>query len=73
MSAQSYFHTDSMIVRYWLASNPSRYQMFVANRISEVQHLTKNGTWRHVAGTENPADALSRGVSPADLQQNSLW
>ena len=42
--AQSYFHTDSMIVRYWLSSNPSRYQMFVANRISEVQHLTKNGT-----------------------------
>ncbi|XP_062700059.1 uncharacterized protein LOC134284795 [Aedes albopictus] len=73
VSAQSYFHTDSMIVRYWLSSNPSRYQMFVANRISEVQHLTKNGTWRHVAGVENPADALSRGIPPADLQQNSLW
>ncbi|XP_062713843.1 uncharacterized protein LOC134290680 [Aedes albopictus] len=73
VSTQSYFHTDSMIVRYWLSSNPSRYQMFVANRISEVQHLTKNGTWRHVAGNDNPADGLSRGVSPADLQQNSLW
>ncbi|XP_062711704.1 uncharacterized protein LOC134289611 [Aedes albopictus] len=65
---QSYFHTDSMIVRYWLSSNPSRYQMFVVNRISEVQHLTKNGTWRHIAGIDNPADGLSRGVSPADLQ-----
>ncbi|XP_062704300.1 uncharacterized protein LOC134286664 [Aedes albopictus] len=73
VSTQSYFHTDSMIVRYWLSSNPSRYQMFVANRISEVQHLTKCGTWRHVAGNDNPADGLSRGVSPADLQQNSLW
>ncbi|XP_062538869.1 uncharacterized protein LOC134207163 [Armigeres subalbatus] len=73
VSAQSYFHTDSMIVRYWILSNPSRYQMFVANRISEVQHLTKNGTWRHVAGTENPADALSRGITPGDLQNNSLW
>ncbi|XP_062558241.1 uncharacterized protein LOC134223121 [Armigeres subalbatus] len=73
VSSQSYFHTDSMIVRYWISSNPSRYQMFVANRISEVQHLTKNGTWRHVAGTENPADALSRGITPGDLQNNSLW
>ncbi|XP_062538835.1 uncharacterized protein LOC134207132 [Armigeres subalbatus] len=62
-----------MIVRYWLSSVPSRYQMFVANRISEVQHLTRAGTWRHVAGTENPADALSRGIPPVDLVQNSLW
>ncbi|XP_053691129.1 uncharacterized protein LOC128739658 [Sabethes cyaneus] len=73
VSAQAYFHTDSMIVRYWLSSNPSRYQMFVANRISEVQHLTKNGTWRHIAGTDNPADFLSRGVSPSDLVHSSLW
>ncbi|XP_062703548.1 uncharacterized protein LOC134286002 [Aedes albopictus] len=73
ISTQSYFHTDSMIVRYWLSSQPSRYQMFVANRISEVQHLTRTGTWRHVAGTENPADALSRGIPAAELKQDSLW
>ncbi|XP_065081188.1 uncharacterized protein LOC135703793 [Ochlerotatus camptorhynchus] len=73
VSTQPYFHTDSTIVRYWLSSTPSRYQMFVANRISEVQHLTRSGTWRHVAETENPADALSRGISPVDLQANALW
>ncbi|XP_062557399.1 uncharacterized protein LOC134222271 [Armigeres subalbatus] len=73
VSAQSFFHTDYMIVRYWISSNPSRSQMFVANRISEVQHLTKNGTWSHVAGTENPANAFSRGITPGDLQNNSQW
>ncbi|XP_062716443.1 uncharacterized protein LOC134291954 [Aedes albopictus] len=39
----AYFWTDSMIVKCWLASLPSRWQIFVANRVSEIQHLTKDG------------------------------
>lgn len=44
-------------------ANPSRYQMFMENRISKVHRLTKNETWRHDEGIENQADGLSRGVS----------
>ncbi|XP_058827620.1 uncharacterized protein LOC131687546 [Topomyia yanbarensis] len=69
----AYFWTDSMIVKHWLASQPSRWQAFVANRVSEIQHLTKDGTWNHVPGIENPADLISRGMSPAQLQYQSLW
>ncbi|XP_055604125.1 uncharacterized protein LOC129752361 [Uranotaenia lowii] len=70
---ETYFWTDSMIVRHWLASPPSRWQMFVANRVSEIQHITKNGKWNHVAGIENPADLISRGASPEQLIKQSLW
>ncbi|XP_062701379.1 uncharacterized protein LOC134285171 [Aedes albopictus] len=69
----AYFWTDSMIVKCWLASLPSRWQIFVANRVSEIQHLTKDGVWNHVPGTENPADLISRGMSPAHLQYQTLW
>ncbi|XP_053692086.1 uncharacterized protein LOC128740561 [Sabethes cyaneus] len=73
INAQAHFWTDSMIVKCWLASPPSRWKEFVANRVSEIQHITKEGTWNHVAGVENPADIISRGMSPAQLQYQSVW
>lgn len=69
----AFFWTDSTIVNHWLGSPPSRWQVFVANRVSEIQHLTQGGTWSHVAGIENPADLISRGMSPAQLQYERRW
>ncbi|XP_062713379.1 uncharacterized protein LOC134290294 [Aedes albopictus] len=71
--AKAYFWTDSMIVKCWLSSLPSRWQIFVANRVSEIQHITKSGIWNHVAGAENPADIVSRGMTPAQLAYQTLW
>ncbi|XP_055589123.1 uncharacterized protein LOC129741423 [Uranotaenia lowii] len=68
-----YLWTDSMIVKHWLASHPSRWQVYVANRVSEIQHITKMAKWNHVAGIENPADLISRGASPKQLRDQSLW
>ncbi|XP_065073868.1 uncharacterized protein LOC135697936 [Ochlerotatus camptorhynchus] len=69
----AHFWTDSTIVMYWLSSLPSRWQMFVANRVSEIQHITKGSSWKHVAGADNPADIISRGMIPAQLQYEKLW
>ncbi|XP_053699198.1 uncharacterized protein LOC128746181 [Sabethes cyaneus] len=71
--SSQHFWTDSMIVRYWLASIPSRWQTFVANRVSEIQHATKDGRWCHVPGTDNPADIISRGTSAEQLIHNTVW
>ncbi|XP_062541377.1 uncharacterized protein LOC134209407 [Armigeres subalbatus] len=70
---QPFFWTDSTIVKYWLASPPSRWQIFVANRVSEIQHITSSGVWNHVAGANNPADIISRGMTPAQLKYETLW
>ncbi|XP_055589230.1 uncharacterized protein LOC129741514 [Uranotaenia lowii] len=45
----------------------------IANRVSEIQHITRDGIWNHVPGIENPADIISRGLTPAQLAQSSLW
>ena len=29
--------------------------------------------WRHVVGTENPADCASRGLYPSELVDHHLW
>ncbi|XP_055522891.1 uncharacterized protein LOC129717074 [Wyeomyia smithii] len=68
-----FFWTDSKIVQCWLASSPSRWLVFVGNRVSEIQHITKEGCWNHVPRTENPADIISRGMTPAQLQYQSIW
>ena len=32
-----------------------------------------NGLWRHCPGKENPADIPSRGASPQELDESTLW
>ncbi|XP_050293693.1 uncharacterized protein LOC126734196 [Anthonomus grandis grandis] len=70
---QKYFWTDSRIVLAWIRDTPGRWKTFVANRVSEIQSLTKDGSWAHVKSLENPADLLSRGSSSKLLINNELW
>lgn len=58
---------------YWLSSNPSRWKTFVANRVAEIQRITAKGIWAHVPGHENPADVISRGTPPDDLNSFTTW
>ncbi|XP_062541892.1 uncharacterized protein LOC134209885 [Armigeres subalbatus] len=68
ISAPAFFWTLSTSI----SSHPSRWQVFVSNRVSEIQHATKGGVWNHVPGIENPADIISRGATPAQLQFDSV-
>jgi len=47
--------------------------VFVANRVDEIQRLTKVERWRHIASPDNPADTLSRGINPYDLIDAKRW
>ncbi|XP_011871460.1 PREDICTED: uncharacterized protein LOC105564005, partial [Vollenhovia emeryi] len=44
-----------------------------ANRIREIQDITKDFEWRHVRSEHNPADALSRGQLPREFLKNDSW
>uniref|UniRef100_A0A182IEY1 Uncharacterized protein n=1 Tax=Anopheles arabiensis TaxID=7173 RepID=A0A182IEY1_ANOAR len=62
------FWSDSTIVLHWLSATPSRWKTFIANRVSEIQHITHGKEWRHVPGTDNPADIISRGMDADQLE-----
>lgn len=62
-----------MIVLAWIAKEPSRWQTFVSNRVSEIQSSLLYNHWGHVSGKENPADLVSRGVSCDKLKGSDLW
>lgn len=65
--------TDSSIVLGWLRTIPNRLATFVCNRVAEIQQLTPHCTWRHVPTKSNPADLLSRGISPQNLKSSTVW
>ena len=68
-----YFWTDSTIVLNWINKPSHTLKTFVANRIAEIQATSKPQEWRHVPTRDNPADLISRGQSPQEFLQNSLW
>lgn len=70
---QVYAFTDSKIVLCWINASPHRWQTFVANRVVKIIENVPANCFHHVAGVENPADCLSRGLSPAKLVNHPLW
>ena len=66
-----YMWTDSTTVLQWLNST-SKQPIFVANRVYEILELTSVDEWNHVASSDNPADAGTRGMS-AEVLQSSSW
>lgn len=70
---KTFFWTDSTITLSWIRSSSRKWTTFVANRVSEVQKLTRVEDWRHVDTKSNPADMVSRGGRPSELIQSSLW
>lgn len=58
-----HFWTDSMIALHWIRGVPSRWKMFVKNRVEEIQANSVKAMWHHCPGKENPADLMTRGLS----------
>ncbi|XP_057377943.1 uncharacterized protein LOC130699905 [Daphnia carinata] len=68
-----FFWVDAMTVLRWIHANHRRYNVFVANRISEILDSTTPQQWRHIPGILNPADECSRGLCPSELDPNHRW
>ncbi|XP_024870065.1 uncharacterized protein LOC112453509 [Temnothorax curvispinosus] len=51
-----YYWLDAQVALAWITQSPSRWKVFVANRVHEAQQLVPDATWRHVSSEQNPAD-----------------
>ncbi|GBM67202.1 hypothetical protein AVEN_160798-1 [Araneus ventricosus] len=65
-------HTDSTIALAWINTSPNQLKTFIGNRVSKIQDLTENCTWRHISSHLNLAD-ISRGTDPQELAKLTLW
>lgn len=67
------YWTDAKIVLSWIKATDKRWKTFVANRIGQILETSSSDQWFHVKGTQNPADVISRGMSPKELRECELW
>ncbi len=71
-SSNAFAWTYSTITLCWIRKVPSSLKTFVANKVAAIQ--VPPLIWRHVASKDNLiTDLASRGVSPQQLTNSSLW
>lgn len=68
-----YHIVDSEIVKAMISKESYGFNTYAANRIGEIQQDTDPSEWVWTAGSLNIADWLTRGKSPKELGQESLW
>ena len=61
-----YLWSDSTATLAYLKNDHTRFHVFLGNRIQEIRATTDVDRWRHVPGTKNPADILTRPFSLKD-------
>jgi len=64
---------DSMIALHWIKQDPEKWKVFVANAVTMIQKCTRQEDWYHVAGTDNPADLLTRPQPLREVVGNEFW
>jgi hypothetical protein len=73
MLRASIYRRTLPLVLGWLNCQTGRLKIFVANRVEQILEITDPEQWRHIQTSENPADILSRGATPNELQYKGLW
>ncbi|XP_062390786.1 uncharacterized protein LOC134078694 [Sardina pilchardus] len=64
---------DSQTILGAIQKDSYGYQTFFANRIGEIHKAGSVDSWRWVEGRQNIADIITRGASPEELGEGSVW
>ncbi|XP_059217542.1 uncharacterized protein LOC131994720 [Stomoxys calcitrans] len=68
-----FFWSDSSTVLSWIRKPPSNWNVYVANRVADIQRMSNPVQWRYVPSSLNPADCASRGILPEELVNHHSW
>ena len=64
--------SDSQVALGWIHSAGS-LEAYMQNRKVDIKRILPNANWHYVHTSQNPADLITRGVSPKKLISNHLW
>ena len=60
-------------ILHYIANTTTRYQVFIANRLTIIHDWSKVEDWRYVDSSSNLADLASRGASPNKYGNYEIW
>ncbi|CAL8109546.1 unnamed protein product [Orchesella dallaii] len=66
------YWSDSSTVLAWIHRN-DEWNTFVGNRVKKILSMSTAQDWRHVPGSQNPADLPSRGCDARFLLESKWW
>ena len=68
------FLTDSVIAICWISNDSLKLKQFCYARVKQIIRLVGKHDFYHIAGENNPADLLTRGLATVnDVDENSTW
>lgn len=74
MEVERWFHlVDSQTVLGAIQRDSYGHQTFFANRVGEIQKAGSVSDWWWIPGDFNIADLITRGGTPKDLNEDSVW
>ena len=62
-----------MTVLRYLRNVSTRFKVFVAHRVQQIQELSDVAFWNYVPTDKNPADHASRGFHSSEAAQLTMW
>ncbi|XP_043241053.1 uncharacterized protein LOC122391322 [Amphibalanus amphitrite] len=68
-----FFWTDSISTLRYIQNKTSRFQTFVANRLSIIHAGSNPNQWKYVPSSLNPADDVSRGLTARQFLDSKRW
>jgi hypothetical protein len=68
---QVFFYCDSQVVLGYLANKERRFMKYVARRVSMINNITQNASWRFIETEKNPADIATRPMRPEELVRSN--
>ena len=67
-----FYWTDSTTVLHWIKNNCRSYKVFIANRLGEIDELSRSDEWQYVPTSVNVAD-LATKKNDYVLTSDSDW
>ena len=68
-----FYLVDSEIVKAMIGRDSHEFNIFPANRLSEIYQITKDEEWFRINGKLNISDLITRGAGASELSKSSNW
>ena len=65
--------TDNEIVLHYLKNAKCPFRTNIANCVENIRENSQRDRWNHMPGFPTPADDVSRGLTPLELNLNHRW